>query len=51
MRDCSRICASCLQFVKMSKVAGSRKRKVTNRTINEKYKILKEVDKGETVHL
>ena len=32
----------------MSKVAGSRKRKVTNRTINEEYKILKEVDKGET---
>ena len=30
----------------MSKVAGSRKRKVTNRIINEKYKILKEVDEG-----
>ena len=28
----------------MSKVAYSRKRKVNNRTINEKYKILKEVD-------
>ena len=30
----------------MSKVAGSRKRKVTNRTTNEKYNILKEVDEG-----
>ena len=31
----------------MSKLAGSRKRKVTTR-INEKCKILKEVDEGET---
>ena len=31
----------------MSKVAGSRKRKVTNRTINEKYNILKEVHNGD----